>query len=114
MTRPRVIIIAGPNGAGKTTFAREFLPQEAGCPIFVNADLIAAGLSPFDPERAAIQAGRLTLLPASAHADILGSWAAMRRAAQRARQVAQQTGTDLIVVRGGQVVRVAMSQKAKP
>ena len=61
MNRPRVIIIAGPNGAGKTTFAREFLPQEAGCPVFVNADLIAAGLSPFEPERAAIQAGRLTL-----------------------------------------------------
>jgi len=58
---PRVIIIAGPNGAGKTTFAREFLPQEAGCPVFVNADLIAAGLSPFAPERAALQAGRLTL-----------------------------------------------------
>ena len=114
MTRPRVIIIAGPNGAGKTTFAREFLPQEADCPIFVNADLIAAGLSPFDPERAVIQAGRLTLQAASANADIKGSWAAMRRAAQRARQVAQQTGTDLIVVRGGQVVRVAMSQKAKP
>lgn len=39
------IIIAGSNGAGKTTFAREFLPNEAGCPVFVNADLIAAGLS---------------------------------------------------------------------
>ena len=61
MTPPKIIIIAGPNGAGKTTFAREFLPQEAGCPVFVNADLIAAGLSPFAPERAAIQAGRLTL-----------------------------------------------------
>ena len=61
MNQARVIIIAGPNGAGKTTFAREFLPQEAGCPVFVNADLIAAGLSPFDPERAALQAGRLTL-----------------------------------------------------
>ncbi len=58
---PRVIIIAGPNGAGKTTFAREFLPNEAGCPIFVNADLIAAGLSPFAPEIAAVQAGRLML-----------------------------------------------------
>ena len=67
MTRPRVIIIAGPNGAGKTTFAREFLPQEAGCPIFVNADLIAAGLSPFDPERAALQAGRLTLQAIAQH-----------------------------------------------
>jgi predicted ABC-type ATPase len=42
-----VIIIAGLNGAGKTTFAREFLPQEAARPIFINADLIAAGLSPF-------------------------------------------------------------------
>ena len=44
---PRILIIAGPNGAGKTTFAREFLPQEADCPIFVNADLIAAGLANF-------------------------------------------------------------------
>ena len=57
----KVIIIAGPNGAGKTTFAREFLPNEAGCPVFVNADLIAAGLAPFAPEAAAIQAGRLML-----------------------------------------------------
>jgi predicted ABC-type ATPase len=59
--QPRVIIIAGPNGAGKTTFAREFLPQEGDCPIFINADLIAAGLSPFAPERAAVLAARLTL-----------------------------------------------------
>lgn len=58
---PRIVIIAGPNGAGKTTFAREFLPNEAGCPIFVNADLIAAGLSPFAPELAAFKAGRLML-----------------------------------------------------
>lgn len=57
----KVIIIAGPNGAGKTTFAREFLPNEAGCPVFVNADLIAAGLAPFEPETAAVQAGRLML-----------------------------------------------------
>lgn len=56
-----VFIIAGPNGAGKTTFAREFLPQEAHCTVFVNADLIAAGLSPFAPETAAFQAGRLML-----------------------------------------------------
>ena len=61
VTQLKIIIVAGPNGAGKTTFAREFLPQEAGCPVFVNADLIAAGLSPFAPERAAIQAGRLML-----------------------------------------------------
>jgi predicted ABC-type ATPase len=50
ITNPEVFIIAGPNGAGKTTFAREFLPQEAKCKVFVNADLIAAGLSPFAPE----------------------------------------------------------------
>lgn len=57
----KVIIIAGPNGAGKTTFASEFLPKEAHCPTFVNADLIAAGLAPFEPERAAFRAGRLML-----------------------------------------------------
>ena len=57
----KIIIIAGPNGAGKTTFARAFLPQEAQCPRFINADLIAAGLSPFAPEQAAIKAGRLML-----------------------------------------------------
>lgn len=57
----RIIVIAGPNGAGKSTFAREFLPNEGDCPVFVNADLIAAGLSPFAPEKAAIRAGRLML-----------------------------------------------------
>jgi predicted ABC-type ATPase len=61
MTSPRLYIIAGPNGAGKTTFAREFLPQYAGCKEFVNADLIAQGLSPFSPEAAAFRAGRLML-----------------------------------------------------
>jgi len=57
----RIIIIAGPNGAGKTTLAREYLMKEANCPDFINVDLIAAGLSPFDPDRAAIRAGRLML-----------------------------------------------------
>jgi predicted ABC-type ATPase len=57
----RIVIIAGPNGAGKTTFAREFLPTDADLPNFVNADLIAAGLSPFDPDLAAFKAGRLML-----------------------------------------------------
>lgn len=59
--KSRILIIAGPNGAGKTTFAEEFLPNEADCPIFVNADLIAAGFAPFNPERAVIRAGRLML-----------------------------------------------------
>lgn len=59
--QPNVYILAGPNGAGKSTFARLFLPEYADCKEFVNADLIAAGLSPFNPESLAIQAGRLML-----------------------------------------------------
>lgn len=66
--RPRIIIIGGPNGAGKTTFAREFLPREANCPVFVNADLIAAGLSPFEPGIAGFRAGRLMLEEITRHA----------------------------------------------
>ncbi len=46
----KILIIAGPNGAGKTTLAREFLPNEAECPTFINADLLAAGLNPLQPE----------------------------------------------------------------
>lgn len=58
---PHVYIIAGPNGAGKTTFAREFLPRYANCSNFVNADLIAQGVSPFSPEAAALRSGRLMI-----------------------------------------------------
>src|SRR5438445_13264399 len=58
---PRCIIIAGPNGAGKTPFAQEFLPSYAKVVHFVNADLIAGGLSPLRPESATIAAGRLFL-----------------------------------------------------
>jgi predicted ABC-type ATPase len=54
-------IIAGPNGAGKTTFANEFLPIEGECLNFINADLIAKGLSPFQPEKVALKAGKLML-----------------------------------------------------
>ncbi len=63
----KVIIIAGPNGAGKTTFAREFLPVDVACPVFVNADLIASGLAPFAPETAAAQAGRIMLMELARH-----------------------------------------------
>lgn len=73
--KPRIIIIAGPNGAGKTTFAREFLPSEAACPVFVNADLIAAGLAPFAPESASLQAGRLMLQELARYAAARASFA---------------------------------------
>ncbi|WP_028588154.1 hypothetical protein [Desulfocurvus vexinensis] len=58
---PTCWIIAGPNGAGKTTFALEYLPRVAGCTRFINADLIAAGLSPLDSERELMAASRLFL-----------------------------------------------------
>jgi predicted ABC-type ATPase len=64
----KIIIFAGPNGAGKTTFAQTFLPAEAGVPLFVNADLIAAGLSPSDPDAAALRAGRMMLSEIDRHA----------------------------------------------
>lgn len=59
--QPTVYVIAGPNGAGKTTFANEFLPASVECRHFLNADLIAAGLSPFAPETQNMLAGRLLL-----------------------------------------------------
>jgi predicted ABC-type ATPase len=66
---PNVYIIAGPNGAGKTTFARKFLPKFANCRVFINADLIAQGLAPFAPERAAFRAGRLMMEEIGAQAE---------------------------------------------
>ena len=56
-----ILIIAGPNGAGKTTFARNYLLNEADHSTFINADMIAQGLDPFNPERAAFAAGRVML-----------------------------------------------------
>lgn len=63
----KILIIAGPNGAGKTTFAKEFLPGEAGCPLFINADYIAHGLSPFSPDSASLRAGKLMLAELKDH-----------------------------------------------
>lgn len=54
-------VIAGCNGAGKTTASFTVLPEMLNCREFVNADEIAAGLSPFNPEGVAIQAGRLMI-----------------------------------------------------
>ena len=67
--KPTCFIIAGPNGAGKTTFALRYLPQIAGCRNFVNADLIAYGLSPFDSLSAQYEAGRLFLREIYANID---------------------------------------------
>ena len=61
MTAPVCTVIAGPNGAGKTTFALKYLRGAGHCDNFVNADLIAAGLSPLVPEKETIAAGRLFL-----------------------------------------------------
>lgn len=58
---PKIFMIAGPNGAGKTTSATYLLPEILHCDEYVNADAIAAGLSPFKPEKLALQAGRLML-----------------------------------------------------
>lgn len=82
-----MLVIAGPNGAGKTTFTQNFLPREADCPKFINADLIAAGLEPFQPEVAAVQAGRLML------ADVR---LAIDRVAQRVRQGGHAIPVDVI------------------
>lgn len=59
--KPVCRIISGPNGAGKTTFALKYLPDVAHCRAFVNADLIAAGLSPLAPEHQLLAASRLFL-----------------------------------------------------
>lgn len=60
-SKPTCWIIAGPKGAGKTTFAMEYLPKAAGCTHFINADLIATGLSPLTLERELLAASRLFL-----------------------------------------------------
>ena len=58
---PEIFVLGGPNGAGKTTTAQVLLPESLSVQHFVNADLIAKGLSPFNPEAIAIVSGRLML-----------------------------------------------------
>ena len=67
--RPICTIIAGPNGAGKTTFALGYLPTFGPSRNFVNADLIASGLSPLDPEKAQLEAARLFLAEVNGFID---------------------------------------------
>jgi predicted ABC-type ATPase len=71
----RIVIIAGPNGAGKTTFAEQFLLREANCPDFINADLIAQGLSPYSQDTVAFEAGRIMLSQIRSHAEAGKSFA---------------------------------------
>lgn len=71
----RILIIADPNGSGKTTFAKEFLPNEAGCPVFINADMIAEGLNPFQPSLANFMAGRIMLEAIRGHVKVGRSFA---------------------------------------
>lgn len=61
MIKPILYIIAGCNGAGKTTASYSVLPKLLDCKEFINADEIARGLSPFNPESVALEAGRLML-----------------------------------------------------
>lgn len=63
----KLYIISGCNGAGKTTASYTILPELLGCKEFVNADEIAKGLSPFNPDSANIQAGRLMLDRVQSH-----------------------------------------------
>jgi len=65
---PTCYIVAGPNGAGKTTFAQTYLPKVIGCTRFVNADAIAAGLSPLNPEDVKVEAGKLLFHKIEAYA----------------------------------------------
>jgi predicted ABC-type ATPase len=64
---PNLYVIAGCNGAGKTTASYTILPEMLNCQEFINADEIAKGLSPFSPDRAAIEAGRIMLTKIKKH-----------------------------------------------
>jgi predicted ABC-type ATPase len=67
--QPTCYVIAGPNGAGKTTFALRYLPELTGCRKFINADLIADGLSPLDPAKVQLEAGKILLREIRANVD---------------------------------------------
>ena len=98
--KPTVYVLAGPNGAGKTTFAKSYLPHFAGCREFVNADLIAAGISPFNPESQSLVAGRLMLqriddLIESRETFALETTLAGRAHARRLRWMREEIGYEI-------------------
>lgn len=66
---PQCHIVAGPNGAGKTTFALDYLMHETNCRAFINADMIAQGLSPLAPQSVQIKAGKLFLEELKRHLE---------------------------------------------
>src|SRR5262249_28783399 len=72
---PTVVILAGPNGAGKTTSARTLLAEKLQLLTFLNADVISQGLSRFNPESMAVEAGRIMLRRLHALAEQRASFA---------------------------------------
>jgi predicted ABC-type ATPase len=104
---PRVLVIAGPNGAGKTSFAREFLPGEANLLNFINADLIAAGLSPNLARR------RSQFVSRTRSKVVEAELAALRRAAKNALELAKRTGTACYVIKDGKIVDIARSKSSR-
>ena len=96
--RPHVLVIAGPNGAGKSTAARSFLRSPLSLLEFVNADVIAQGLSAFNPDAAAIQAGRIMLARLKQLAEERASFAFETTLASRsfARWIQELCGTGYV------------------
>ena len=101
-SKPRCIVIAGPNGAGKTTFARTYLLRNARVVHFINADLIASGLSPLQPELAAVTAGRLVLAEidrlSTAQADFAFESTLSGRGYAQRLQLLKGTGYEIEIV----------------
>lgn len=75
LNTPTCYVIAGPNGAGKTTFALRYLPEITGCKNFINADLIADGLSPLDPSNVQLEAGKILLKKIREHIETRNGFA---------------------------------------
>ncbi len=77
---PSLYIIGGPNGAGKTTLARTLLPEYLKVVNFVNADSIAGGLSAYDPESVALEAGRI-MMNSEPAVHMVPTWKKLREGA---------------------------------